>query len=195
MDQKLKQRLVGAIVLISLAVIFIPFILEGPDDEWSPGTQDIPEPPRIDYQAEVELPLPEPVGTPPEEAAQQPVEPAIPGPAPGAGVAETPAPQSVPAEPQSPPPAPPAAARNAAETADKWVVQVGSFSQQLNARGLRDRLEKAGYPCYLQEINAAGAPAWRVLVGPYESRTQAERQQERISREQHLKGLVTRDQA
>lgn len=196
MDQRLKQRLVGAIVLISLAVIFIPFILEGPDDEWSPRTQDIPEPPRIDYQAEVELPLPnavpEPVeAPPPEHAPQEPVELAIPEPpaAGAAGEATPPAPQaSVPAPASAPSPA------VAAEAAENWVIQVGSFGQQLNARGLRDRLQKAGYTSYLQEIKVGGTPAWRVLVGPYGNREQAERQRDRITREQQLKGLVTRDQ-
>jgi DedD protein len=195
MDQRLKQRLVGAIVLISLAVIFIPFILEGPEDEWSPRTQDMPEAPRIDYQAEVELPLPsavpEPVEAPqPEQTAQESMDLAIPEPA-AAGPAEPepPARQAVPPEPVSKPPAPAATG-----PAGDWVIQVGSFSQQLNARGLRDRLQKAGYKSHLQEIKADDAPAWRVLVGPYGSREQAERQRDRITRELHLKGLVTRDQ-
>lgn len=203
MDQKLKQRLVGAIVLISLAVIFIPFILEGPDDEWSPRTPDMPEPPRIDYQAEVDLPLPgtvpEPVEAPPPETVQEPMDLAIPEP-PAAGESEAqPSPgQAAVSEPAAPAagaePSAPAPASATATAAEKWVVQVGSFGQQLNASGLRQRLEKAGYHSYLQEIKVGGSPAWRVLVGPYGNREQAERQRERLAREQQLKGLVTRDQ-
>ena len=60
MEQQLKQRLIGAVVLVSLAVIFIPVILEGPDDEWVPRTHDIPTPPELDYRASMDLPLPEP---------------------------------------------------------------------------------------------------------------------------------------
>ena len=69
MDQMLKQRLIGAIVIIALAVIFIPMILEGPDDELSPRTQDMPPPPTIDYQTEVELAVPEESTEPAEPLA------------------------------------------------------------------------------------------------------------------------------
>ena len=58
MDQMLKQRLIGAVVIISLAVIFIPMILEGPDDKLSPRNQSMPPPPTIDFQGEVALPVP-----------------------------------------------------------------------------------------------------------------------------------------
>ena len=36
MDSVLKQRLVGAVVLVALGVIFIPMLLEGPDDTLVP---------------------------------------------------------------------------------------------------------------------------------------------------------------
>ncbi len=45
MDQQLKERLVGAAVLALLAVLFVPMILDGPDD--APTTRDIPLPPAI----------------------------------------------------------------------------------------------------------------------------------------------------
>jgi DedD protein len=80
MDQMLKQRLIGAIVIIALAVIFIPMILEGPDKELSTRTRSMPPPPAIDYQTEVELPVPaatseapEPAGTPVTAAPEQDV--------------------------------------------------------------------------------------------------------------------------
>jgi DedD protein len=180
MDQKLKQRLIGAIVLISLAVIFIPIILEGPDDEWSPRVQEIPVPPQLDYPAEVELPVPaEPARETP--AAEEPAAPPV-------------TPETSPLRPEpepaaSKPPAP--AAKPAAAPSGSWVIQVGSFSQKLNASGLRDRLKKAGYASYLQETSSGNVMAWRVLVGPYETRAAAEKQRDRITREHHLKGMVT----
>jgi len=75
MNQQLKQRLVGAVVLVSLAVIFIPIILEGPDDEWTPRTQGMPEPPPISYHEEAETQLPLPVEQLAPPAAIQPAEP------------------------------------------------------------------------------------------------------------------------
>jgi DedD protein len=114
-------------------------------------------------------------------------------PAAGESEAQQPTRQAAVSEPAAPPAAAEPASATAA-SAEQWVVQVGSFGQQLNASGLRQRLEKAGYHSYLQEIKVDGSPAWRVLVGPYGNREQAERQRERLSREQQLKGLVTRDQ-
>ncbi len=187
MDQRLKQRLVGAIVLISLAVIFIPVILEGPDDDWTPRVQEIPVPPQIEYQAEVDLPVPaESPALVPEVTtpAELPVTEA-----PAADVTPPPAAEPVPAKakPVAEKPAPKPEVR-----AGSWVIQVGSFSQQLNASGLRDRLQKTGYNSRLQEIDAGKGKAWRVLVGPFDTRGAAELQRDRITGQHHMKGIVTR---
>ena len=40
----MKQRLVGAIVLVALGVIFIPMLLEGPDRDLVPEMESLPEP-------------------------------------------------------------------------------------------------------------------------------------------------------
>ena len=44
MDVLLKQRLVGAIVLVALGVIFVPMILEGPNRTLVPEMEAFPEP-------------------------------------------------------------------------------------------------------------------------------------------------------
>jgi DedD protein len=217
MDQMLKQRLIGAIVIISLAVIFIPMILEGPNDKLSPRSQDMPPPPRIDYQAEVKLPVP-------AESAETPESPA-----PGPTVTETPAsstPES-PAEQPEPATEPPETATEPPETATKqtqavetaktptrtaskpsapqapsrpaavpalsagdWIVQVGSFSQQPNAISLRDRLKKSGYEVNVQDAKGAGGPVYRVLIGPVTDRGAAEKLRDKLAREQRIKGMV-----
>ena len=41
MDTRLKQRLIGAIVLVALAVIFLPMLVKGPAPD-SGGAQDVP---------------------------------------------------------------------------------------------------------------------------------------------------------
>jgi DedD protein len=188
MDQKLKQRLVGAVVLISLAVIFIPIILEGPDDEWSPHTQGMPEPPKIDYRAQIELPPPDAGPSPrPAPAVVEPVaeEAAEPEPAAGESAAE-----AVVAVPE---PMPPTAAPVPATVvpADAWLIQVGSFSLQPNALGLRNRLQQAGFEAILQDVKTpSGEITYRVLVGPLDDRATADKLQQRLLREQQLKGLV-----
>ena len=69
MEQILKQRLIGAVVLVSLAVIFIPIILEGPDDEWTPRSHSLPDKPQLDYRADMEVVLPPPVQVDEQPAA------------------------------------------------------------------------------------------------------------------------------
>ncbi len=200
MEQKLKQRLVGAIVLVSLAVIFIPIILEGPDDEWSPRSHSMPEPPRLDYGADLELALPA-VETPEAEDAET-VEPEAPEEPeePVAAAIQVP-PVEQPPEPvtAAPPPAqtaPPQAAAPVKKTETVpvpppgWYIQVGSFSQKMNAEGLRDRLQAAGHATRLLAINIGKVQVYRVLVGPATSRASAEQQNSRLATQQQIKGIV-----
>ena len=198
MNQQLKQRLVGAVVLVSLAVIFIPIILEGPDDEWSPRTQGMPEPPQIAYHAEGEAELPLPVEEPPaagipadnggttEPATQAAVEPeGGPGsqpPHPVSPAAVTPEPATAPKPAKKSPPPP-------AKTGG-WAIQVGRFSQQLNAHGLRDRLRKAGYASFVKETGSGSEKSWQVLVGPLKTREDAETIRDELASKRQLKGFV-----
>jgi DedD protein len=205
MDQKLKQRLTGAIVLVALAVIFVPIILEGPDDEWTPRSHSIPEQPQMDYRASMGLELPEPetavqeqpggmitealnlpgaespaIKPPPAEAKPAPVakaEPVVVTPKPVKKAAPAPAPKPKPAK--------------KTEVAIKgWFVQVGSFGQEMNANGLRSRLKSAGYDTRLQKIAIGKGYAYRVLVGPATSRTAAEKLAASLKSGQQLAGMV-----
>lgn len=202
MDQKLKQRLTGAIVLVALAVIFVPIILEGPDDEWTPRSHSIPEQPQMDYRASMGLELPDP-----EPADQEP---------PGGAITEalnlptaepppveaTPAPVSrkttepvaatpKPVKKAAPAPAPkPKPAKKTDTSIKGWFVQVGSFGQELNANGLRSRLKSAGYDTRLQKIAIGKGYAYRVLVGPATSRAAAEKLAASLKSGQQLAGMV-----
>jgi DedD protein len=172
MDQNLRHRLTGAIILVSVAVIFIPVILEGPDNEWAPLSHSIPEAPQLDYKARLDVP--------------QPIEePAM--------VKHTVVPK--PAEPaktaaQAPKPVPVKRAQPAAESLSGWYVQVGSFSQELNAGGLIKRLELSGYETRLQKAATETGNAWRVMVGPSKTRDVAEKLRDRLASERQLKGIV-----
>jgi DedD protein len=214
MDLKLKQRLTGAIVLVALAVIFVPIILEGPDDEWTPRSHSIPEQPQMDYRASMELELPESESAPEPEpesetVGQAPPEGVItealelreqrPPAATPAATASNAAPTTRPSEPVASPPkpaseTPPAPARKAENTTKAtlkgWFVQVGSFGQEMNASGLRDRLKTAGYDARLQKVAIGKGYAYRVLVGPSTSRAVAEKLAGSLKAGQQLSGIV-----
>jgi DedD protein len=197
MEQTLKQRLIGAVVLVSLAVIFIPIILEGPDDEWTPRSHSLPDKPQLDYRADMELVLPPPVqvdeppGTTEVEetplTGEQPVTKTIkPVAAPAASATKP-----VKTETTTRPPAKPAPSAAALSKSLKgWFVQVGSFGQEMNAKGLQDRLVASGFKAQLQEIEIGNKRAYRVLVGPSATRADAEKQAASLKSGQQLKGMV-----
>jgi len=202
MDQKLKQRLTGAIVLVALAVIFVPIILEGPDDEWTPRSHSIPEQPQMDYRASMGLELPDPEPTdqePPDgaitealnlPAAEPPPVEATPAPA-SRKTTEPVAVTPKPVKKAAPAPAPkPKPAKKTDTSIKGWFVQVGSFGQELNANGLRSRLKSAGYDTRLQKIAIGKGYAYRVLVGPSTSRAAAEKLAASLKSGQQLAGMV-----
>ena len=198
MEQTLKQRLIGAIVLVSLAVIFIPIILEGPDDEWTPRSHSIPEQPQMDYRADMELELPPETPVVDETVAMEAIsqEQAESEPQPAVEVVKTAAvPVKVP-EPVKAVPKPASPVKQAVPAAPKteplkgWFVQVGSFGQEMNAKGLRDRLAAASFHVQLQDVKLGNKHTYRVLVGPSPTRTAAEKQAEKLKSGQHLTGMV-----
>ena len=203
MDQKLKQRLTGAIVLVALAVIFVPIILEGPDDDWTPRSHSIPVQPQMDYRASMELDLPEPAETVEEqpgsvitetqrlqETAPAPIQPSPDTQQPVAAAEKAPSPATVPQKPARTTTAPAKVAKVAEPQIKGWFVQVGSFGQEINAKGLQERLKSAGYETRLQKASIGRGYAYRVLVGPSGSRTQAEKVAARLKSGQQLAGMV-----
>lgn len=190
MDERLKQRLVGAAVLTSLAVIFIPMLFDTrPPPEQEIVSSNIPEKPDGGFSSRI-VPLEE--GAPMEEAeaAAQTRAPA-PEPAPGSGSRAGAAPQ--------PPPAPPPDASGGAAPGGServgltaWAVQLGSFSNEQNAVALIDRLRDKGYTAFVEPAKGGKDTLTRVYVGPELERDAAEQIRGKLEKEFKLKGLVVR---
>ncbi|MDH4907060.1 SPOR domain-containing protein [Xanthomonas euvesicatoria] len=160
MDTALKQRLIGAIVLVALAVIFLPMLVKGPAP--SSGVADVPlEAPAAPANGEFEtreLPLVTPGNAPAGGAL---------------GMAGAPAPvQNNPdaadlAAPSSTPSAPEVAAGN-------YAVNFGAYATSADADAVIARLKQAQLPGFSEKTQINGRPAWRVRVGPYADQAQAE---------------------
>jgi DedD protein len=190
MDQRLKQRLVGAAVIGALVVVFVPMLLDHggrplPDIDDAP----IPPPPEAGFRERIEprVEVPPPAGTPPEAAppaagppSRAPEEPA---PRAGAGVREEPPPRPA-AEPPGDAADPP---RGGA-----WVIQVGSFSDPENAEALVERLREAGFTAFREDARVGARATHRVLVGPTLLRGDAREQVARLALELGLEGLLMR---
>jgi cell division septation protein DedD len=113
-----------------------------------------------------------------------------------ARAAEPPAPaETVPPEPAAERTAaegPPAAARESRGDTG-WVVQLAALRDRAAADAIVRRLSGKGYPAFLVPP-AAGAPApgYRVRVGRYTDRREAERIARRLEREEQFRPFITR---
>lgn len=203
-DTRLKQRLVGAIVLVSLAVIFIPMILSGNKQAAnSISGSNIPEKPQgefvsriipLDKQAPEPAPLKAPVVSEPE-----PVKPAdkvkiYKAPTVAKVEQQKTAPKvTKPAPKPAPEPAPKPAAKAPSKPTSGWVAQVGSFSSKSNAYGLRDTLRKKGLSSsFVDSIKTDGKTTYRVRLGPESSKDKAATLLAKASKITKTKGFVVR---
>jgi DedD protein len=214
LDNVFKQRMVGALVLIAVAVIFLPMLFTR-EDETRQVRVDAPSAPQapVSQQVQVEpVPVPEPQILPEEpvpgeddmaSGAQPPSMPIAPAPTvpatPPAAAAPPPRPAVKPAPTPAPAPAAPATAtaRPAAPSgvdanglSVSWSVQLASMSNRANADNLQKSLRTQGYNAYIRTANGVN----RVFVGPLIERAEADRLRDQLDKQQKLKGIVVRFQ-
>ncbi len=195
-----RRRLIGAAALLLLVVIVVPMVL---DPEPKPVPDNIP----IDIPSEKSkfsprltlppVPAPENVPlAPPPDAAPSPA-PSVPA----AGSAKGPdAAKKEPADAakaDSVRPAPEAASeeqrarvalegKSSAEVlpapvkGGKFAVQAAATSSEAAAKDLSERLKKAGLPSYTEPVQIAEGTRYRVRLGPYATREEAERVRARL---------------
>jgi DedD protein len=194
LDKGLKQRIVGALVLLALAVIFLPMLLSR-QDELQSVRVDAPAMPRAPAMPQIEMqpvivpepqPLPEELqpiaeAPPPVEVAPAPA-PEEPEPEPEPVVA-APAPDSAPTQA-------PASRLDANSLPVSWSVQLASLSSRTGAETLQKTLRSQGYNAYIRHVDGMN----RVFVGPVIERAEANRLREQLNRQHKLSGFVVRFQ-
>jgi cell division septation protein DedD len=88
--------------------------------------------------------------------------------------------------------------KDAKDTADAapagagFVVQVAAVRQRSEADAIRGRLARKGYPAFVATAGTSGAPTYRVRVGKYPSRREADTVAAKLEREEQFKPWVTR---
>lgn len=206
MEPNLKQRLVGALVLISLAVIFLPLAFDRQQQRIDTSPYTIPEKPAITIVAPNMEPLEQTareqygvIAKVSEEKRQQEEASSS---ADHNAVSRSPPPVS--GEPVSmdqtrryleQEKAVDTALQNQPVTttvplAEAWVIQVGAFSSEANAKGLQDKLKSAGYAAFVKGGPSAGGTLYKVYVGPEIRRAQLEQQKSELERKYNLKALI-----
>ena len=193
MERALKERIIGAVVLVIFVVLVVPIFLDGPPDDGErvsqrvllPGQEDQDtktvvlnrertEPiPVANQQASKEPETqPEPVAEKQRAAPDPVVEP----------VKATEAPKADPQIPRDEP-------ASSASTTGMWAVQLGSFSSKENAEKLAADLRKQGYAAFLSQLQTSTGPLHRVRIGPQKDRESAEQMAARLAKVNH-KGQV-----
>ncbi len=178
MDDGLKQRLIGAIVIIAAAIIFIPMIFDDSGSSPADIQVDIPQKPDV---PKLEFSKPRQPEVTPEMKAQ---------------------PEFLPETSAANPAAPGAPAGDAANLDSKpaasasgvagWAVQLGSFEELENSETLRDKLRKAGYKAYIKYRPDRSPVLIQVFVGPELKRSAADHLQNKLQTEFALEGFVVR---
>ena len=186
MDPGMKQRLIGAAVLVALAVIFLPMLVQGPapDSGVSDVPLSMPDAPAANYETR-DLPLVTP-GTAPDGGAlgMSSTPPSADGaPFPDADTANPAAgPSSSTAVPlgdggaskAEPLPATSGEMFPAPTAGGDYAVHFGSFSSSAAADKVVGSLRASQLPGYREQGLVDGKPVWRVRIGPYASRADAE---------------------
>ena len=164
MEQAIKYRLTGAIILVSLMIIFLPLLFDGAGYEELPHIKgrSAAEPPIVFEQYFPNL----------EQKAANP----------GAALEQ----DASPREKQEPDPAGHAAPDNepgkAAPTPRQWIVQAGVFLEQGNAEVLAAKLrDKQFKNIYMKMVEIDGKPAHAVRLGPFDE-AEAQRIAEQVGR-------------
>jgi DedD protein len=209
LDKAYKQRMVGALVLVALAVIFLPMLFSRQDEQRqvtveAPAAPQAPAMPQVQMET-VAVPEPqalpqEPVPTD-EEVAEDtaPAAPVAPAPTAPIMITKPVAPPAV-AKPIPAPAQPITASSSKPDTTKSrvdanglsvsWSVQLASLSSRASAESLQKTLRSQGYNAYIRSADGKN----RVFVGPLIERAEADRLRDLLGRQQNLKGFVVRFQ-
>lgn len=214
MKEVVKQRLVGALILVALGVIFWPIIFVDPDTDIDiQGLQVPPRPERGDAFA----PDPEPAPMSDRDTLAPLLEsdwiPEMePDPLPGEeAVTAVPEEQTVAVPAEQPLASPDSAAqatlpqpgetREAAMAAPQmddqglpvvWTLQVVTLSDGIKAEALRQELLSAGHKAYVKAVTVEDKTLYRVHVGPKAERAQLEALQAELDQRLGVKSMVRR---
>lgn len=176
MSSQVQNRIVGSVILIALAVIILPELLDGKPLQEQQQFETIPLQPEVEVQ-ELEVSdidddgfvgvpaLPDTLEITADDAEQ---------------------PQQPVAERQRPAP------QQSNLEQPGWQVQLGAFRNQASADQLVTTLQQAGYSAYREAVVVNGQTVHKLLVGPLLSKQEAEALLPELLQATQLKGTVIR---
>lgn len=194
MDRALKERIIGAAVLVVFVVLIVPVFLDGPPQKGEIVSERVPLPGQaaegdtrtvvLERDRDEPVPVPAAATEPEPETETKRERPAQPEPKPEPESTPEPEPKPAPAKPEAQQPA--AAAES---PTGMWAVQLGSFGNQQNAERLAADLRKQGFAAFLSQLSTDSGELHRVRIGPQKDRESAEAMAARLAKAGH-KGQV-----
>ena len=190
--QRARHRLIGATVLVLIAVIGFPLVFDTKPREVASDIRiDMPDRDAVrPNQApaappvEAKAPVPDDVKAPASQAPEP--EPKDMAKQPELPVADVKMPDAKPAEskivetkasPKEEVVNTTKPDTNAAKTDDapRFIVQVGAFSDEAKVKEVRAKLEKAGFKTYVHVAQTKDGKRTRVRIGPFASKEEAQK--------------------
>lgn len=175
MSSQVQNRIVGSVILIALAVIILPELLDGKPVQEQQQFETIPLQPDV---AVVELAVSEIDDT---------------------FVAVPSLPETLELTADEPPVTQQPIAKRQANAPQQndlqqpgWSVQLGAFKNKAAVDDLVARLRKAGYSAYREALVVNGQPMYKLMVGPLLSKQEAEALLPALLKATELKGTVVR---
>ncbi len=191
MDRALKERVIGAAVLVVFAVLVVPVFLDGPATEAEIITESVSLPGQNEQSRSTQKILLERDRSKPVPASSNntsaDTKVAASTPKKTQQLAES-KPVSAPAKSQTKPAG--GKAPNVSPTG-MWAVQLGSFSNQANAERLAADLRKKGYAAFLSKLQTDSGALHRVRIGPQNNRDSAEAIAVKLNSAGHKGQVVT----
>jgi len=197
MDQNIKNRLVGIIVIFALAVIFLPMILDGSGVDKQKLEVVIPPQPIVNANPEFEAKITQldrQIEDVPdletrfvdENSAKNTIQ------------RETDTKATAPSEPTAkteavakPVPTETNLEPIARSGGDSWVLQVGSFKDRGKALVQRDKIRKSNIAAvFIEQFNTDDNASFRVRLGPFINREQTRVAQNKIKAKHDIDGII-----
>lgn len=194
METTLKQRLIGAAVIIALAVIFVPMILDGSGQQESVAI-NMEVPPEPTFTFDSELPDPKQLDELP------PIEKAFETESTEGSAAPTTVEEPKTVETESNATVATATQANKTQVVEAtenhiktnpalsaWAVQVAAFGEKSKALALQEKLIASKISAFTEQSGKGDKVIYRVKVGPELKRENAEKLRDQIENEHGLKG-------
>ncbi len=196
MDRALKERIVGAIVLVVFIVLVVPVFLDGPVSDATVVTEAVSLPGQNGQESKrqtivLERDRSEPVPVPAQAESRRESAPVVappPEPKQDEAIVAAPPPTAVvleetPTTDPEPEPEAQIASTAVQSTTGMWAVQLGSYSNKTNAERLAAGLRSKGYAAFISQFSTANGQLHRVRIGPQKDRASAEAVAKRLAAE------------